>query len=131
MKRFLPLLTGILICTAAFAGIPPQAAYVLEKDFPEKIISQTPPEGANAIEKAAWLVNNQLTGRDFYEPANYMFFRQAVKRIGFFPAVFATVDRIVRDSRIGTASARLDAEHPTIKEGPEAYAPWLSVKDGK
>ena len=131
MKRFLPLLTGVFFSWAAFAGIPPETASVLEKDFSEKIISQAPPEGANAVEKAAWFVNNQLTGRDFYEPANYMFFRQAVKKIGFIPAVFATADRIVRDSRIGTASARLDAEHPTIKEGPEAYAPQLSGKDGK
>lgn len=131
MKRYLPLLTCIFFSTAAFAGIPPEAAAVLEKDFSQQIIVQSPPEGANAAEKAAWFVNNQLTGRDFYDPANYMFFRQAVKGIGFIPAIFATADRILRDSRIGTASARLDAGHPTIQEGPEAYAPWRSESDGK
>ncbi|MBO4475686.1 MAG: hypothetical protein J5737_03075 [Bacteroidales bacterium] len=118
------VLTIILLPAAAGAAVPPGSpADPLKKDFSEKIIEQTPPEGANALEKAAWFVNNQLVGQDFYEPVNYMFFRQAVRTIGFFPAVFATADRILRDSRIGTAGARLDAGHRVIREGPEAYAP--------
>ena len=108
-----------LLHSAAFAAEPPEA--------PESPLK--PPEGANALEKTAWFVNNQLIGKDFYEPANYMFFRQAVKTIGFFPAIFATADRILRDSRIGTASNRTDADNPVIKEGPEAYAPGRAGRE--
>lgn len=119
-----------LLHSAAFAAEPPEAPESpLKKDFSEKIINQQPPEGANALEKTAWFVNNQLIGKDFYEPANYMFFRQAVKTIGFFPAIFATADRILRDSRIGTASNRTDADNPVIKEGPEAYAPGRAGRE--
>lgn len=104
---------------------------ILNRSFSEKIITETPPAGANGVEKAAWAVSNQLVGRDFYRPANYMFFRQAVKTIGFIPAIFATADRIIRDSKIGTAGARIDAEHPVIEEGPEAYAPGRNGRDGR
>lgn len=104
---------------------------ILQQSFDGKLIKEAPPAGANGLEKAAWFVYQQLTGRDFYRPENYMFFGKAVKEIGFFPAVFATADRILRDSRIGTASTRLDTEHPTIEEGPEAYAPGRGGRDGK
>jgi len=106
--------------------LPPpgsDTALLLQSDFSEKIIEQKAPEGANGLEKASWLVNNQLTGRDFYDPANYLFFRQAVKQIGFFPAVFATADRILRDSKLGTFDVHIDATNPVVHEGPEAYSP--------
>ncbi|MBO4455921.1 MAG: hypothetical protein J5759_05680 [Bacteroidales bacterium] len=89
---------------------------------------ESAPEGANVMEKAAWRVSRQLTGRDFYRPVNYMFFRQAVKEIGLIPAIFATADRVLRDSKIGTYDVRIDAEHPVVNEGPEAYAPGRAGK---
>ena len=104
---------------------------ILNRNFSEKMITQDAPAGANLVEKAAWTVNLQLVGRDFYRPENYMFFRQAVKTIGFFPAIFATADRIIRDSKMGTAGARIDADHPVIEEGPEVYAPGRNGRDGR
>ena len=101
---------------------------LLEKDFQNKEIEEAPPEGANGAEKALYKVYQQLMGRDYYRPANYMFFRQAVKEIGFFPAVFATFDRVLRDSKLGSADIRIDAEHPYVEEGPEASAPGRAGK---
>ncbi|MBR4810110.1 MAG: hypothetical protein IK031_07505 [Bacteroidales bacterium] len=98
------------------------------KSFSDKLIEEKAPEGANAIERAAWKVSRQLTGKDFYRPVNYMFFRQAVKEIGLIPAIFATADRILRDSKIGTYDIGLDAAHPLVEEGPEAYAPGRAGK---
>ena len=48
---------------------------------------------------------------------------KAVKTLGFIPAVFATADRILRDSKLGTATVKLDPSDPFIHEGPEAYLP--------
>ena len=44
------------------------------------------------------------------------------------PAIFATADRVLRDSKIGTYDVRIDAEHPVVNEGPEAYAPGRAGK---
>ena len=119
MKR----LVLFFLILSAVPQDPPRdgdSGLVLQADFSSRIIDRHPPEGANAFEKASWHVYNQLTGRDFYDPANYMFFRQAVSQIGFIPAFFATADRILRDSKLGTADIHIDS---IIHEGPEAYAP--------
>lgn len=91
-------------------------------DFSSKQIIETPPAGANAAEKTLWGVRRQLTGTDRYEPANYMFFRPAVRELGLIPAFFATADRILRDTRLGTVRALPDPSDGKIHEGPEAYA---------
>lgn len=91
-------------------------------DFSSKQIIETPPAGANAAEKMLWGVRRQLTGTDRYEPANYMFFRPAVRELGLIPAFFATSDRILRDTRLGTVRALPDPSDGKIHEGPEAYA---------
>ena len=125
------ILALLILRSAAASGAEPpvaDASAMLQKSFEDRITAETPPPGANGIEKAAWHVRRQLTGRDFYEPANYMYLRQAVKEIGLVPAFFSTADRILRDSRMGTAGTRLDASNPVIKEGPEAYAPRRSGK---
>ena len=96
---------------------------MLDADFSSKIIIEHAPADANAGERALYEVYKQLTGSDFYDPPNYMFFRQAVDTLGFVPAVFATLDRVLRDSKIGTATLKLDPDDPVKHEGPEAYDP--------
>ncbi len=121
-------LAALLFLPLAVNAQSADSSLVLGRDFGAKLVSEAPPQGANALEKASWHISKQLTGRDFYRPVNYMFFRQAVREIGFFPAIFATADRILRDSKIGTATAELDADNPVIEEGPEAYAPGKREK---
>jgi hypothetical protein len=130
MRRYLLCFLILAVASGGFfvPSGPPEgdsadSQLLLKADFSGKLVTQKAPEGANALEKASWHVYNQLTGRDYYDPANYMFFRQAVKSIGFIPACFATVDRILRDSKIGTADVHIDSADPYIHEGPEAYAP--------
>lgn len=95
----------------------------LNADFSALRTSEKFPEGANGAEKALHTIRKQLTGRDFYDPPNYMFFRQAVRSLGVIPAIFATADRILRDSRLGTVLEPLTPEDSYIHEGPEAYKP--------
>ena len=99
-----------------------------QADFSSRCITETPPAGANAAEKALWGIRRQLTGQDVYEPANYMFLRPAVRELGLIPAVFATSDRILRDTRIGTVNVRRDPLDGKIHEGPEAYRIPFSVR---
>ena len=101
---------------------------MLDADFSSKLYREQAPEGANAGEKALYEVYKQLTGRDFYDPPNYMFLRQAVDTLGFVPGVLATLDRILRDSKIGTATVVLDPDDPVIHEGPEAYARGAALR---
>ena len=111
----------ILACTTALAQVGDRDL-LRHADFSSQRITETPPAGANVTERALWTVRKQLTGRDFYEPANYMFLRPAVREIGFIPAVFATSDRILRDTRLGTVRAVPDPSDGRIHEGPEAYS---------
>lgn len=124
--KFSVLTAAAILLSLSFAASAQSSdrELMLGKSFDGKLISEQPPRGANAFEKASWFISNQLVGRDFYSPANYMFLRDAVRRIGLIPAFFATADRILRDSRIGTASTPTGPDNPIIEEGPEAYAPW-------
>ena len=124
MRRAAFLAAAVLLLSAA----PPpdndreqDSRLALSADFSSLRTSEKSPEGANGAEKALHTIRKQLTGRDYYDPPNYMFFRQAVRSLGVIPAVFATADRILRDTRLGTAREQLDPEDPYIHEGPEAY----------
>ena len=99
----------------------PDRAAELWRDFSGAIITEHAPEGANGPEKAACAVRRQLTGKDVYCPPNYMFFRAAVRELGFIPAVFATLDRITRDNRLGAAHLRIDEDRHCYPEGLEVY----------
>lgn len=123
MRRPL-LLAAALLCGASLYSQTPDSELLRRADFSGKRTIERAPDGANCTERALYNVRKQLTGRDFYEPANYMFMRPAVREIGLIPAFFATSDRILRDTRIGTASLHLDPSDPFVHEGPEAYAPW-------
>ncbi|MBO4670456.1 MAG: hypothetical protein J5640_01245 [Bacteroidales bacterium] len=118
------LLFALLLGAPAAAQSMSDRALIFSRDFSDQATEKHAPDGANCFERMSWRISRQLTGRDFYSPANYMFFRQAVKEIGFIPAVFATADRILRDSKLGTYDVHMDPERPVIEEGPEAYAPW-------
>lgn len=126
-RRILTLAALLLAMQAAAQNVSDRQA-LLERSFQGSVISDKAPEGANAAEKALHKIYRQLTGRDFYKPANYMFYRQAVKEIGPLRASVAIIDRILRDSKLGTADVHMDADYPYVEEGPEAYVPWRAGK---
>lgn len=118
---------ALLACVSALAQTADRDL-LRQADFSSRCITETPPAGANAAEKALWGIRRQLTGQDLYEPANYMFVRPAVRELGLIPAVFATSDRILRDTRIGTVNVRRDPVDGKIHEGTEAYKIPFSVR---
>ena len=120
--RRLALIAAALLCYAALFSQTSDAGLIRQADFSGQLVSEAPPDGADCAERAHYLIRKQLAGRDAYDPPTYMFFRQAVRQIGFVPAVLATSDRLLRDTRIGTAGVHLNPDDPFIHEGPEAYA---------
>ena len=119
MKRPAVILSALLLSISVSAQTTDRSA-MLNADFSGSVIKESAPLGANLFEKASWEISRQLTGKDFYRPQNYMFFRPAVKEIGFFPALLALPDRILRDSRIGTAGYPFGEGQHIISEGPGA-----------
>lgn len=115
------LIVILLLATVFSAKAQNDIQLMLDADFSYMPVNDKTPEGANAAEKALCEIYRQLTGRDFFDPPNYMFLRRAVNSLGFFPGLFATLDRILRDSKIGTFTSRLDPDDPYVHEGPEAY----------
>ena len=122
MRRPALVALALLLCGTCAFGQASDLQLLRRADFGSVMQTETAPEGANGVEKAMYAVRKQLTGRDFYDPPNYMFFRQAVRSIGFVPAFFATSDRLLRDSRLGTVRTYLNPDDPVIHEGPEAYS---------
>lgn len=127
VKRFLfiPLL---LLAMHAAGQNKSDRDLILGRQFNGLILTEPVPENANLAEKALHEVYKQFSGNDFYRPANYMFFGSAVRQIGLIPAIFATSDRILRDSKIGTFDVHMDADRPYVSEGPEAYIPRRKKK---
>ncbi len=123
-SRLIMTAISLLLALQVTAQSVSDRQLILEKSFTDKLITEKAPDGANCAEKLLHEIYNQLTGRDFYRPANYMFFRAAVKEAGLFPALLAMPDRILRDSKIGTADVWMDKDQPFVFEGPEAYVPW-------
>ncbi|MBO6169501.1 MAG: hypothetical protein J6O51_05965 [Bacteroidales bacterium] len=80
-------------------------------------------DSTTVAERVAGAIGKQLGSRGFYDPPTYLFFRKAVNSLGFFGGSLATVDRILRASRIGTATSAVPAGPNGIAEGPEAYLP--------
>lgn len=126
-RRITVLIAVLSLAFQAAAQTASDRQLLSDRDFSGRIIVETPPAGANAPERVLYHIYRQLTGRDFYRPASYMFFRQAVKANGLPSALLAMPDRILRDSKIGTADVRIDAAHPYVEEGPEAYVPWRAA----
>lgn len=129
MKRLALFAFCLTVCAALQAQTEaPLKEQLKQADFSAQIIKETPPAGANWTERQLYYIRRQLTGTDFYEPANYMFVRPSVKAIGFVPTVFAVADRILRDSKIGTYDVHPDPGSNRKTEGPEAYAPGRAGK---
>lgn len=119
MRRFL-LLVFLMLPAVMKAG-EPDRDLILGADFSSKVIKVEAPKDISKVEEALYKVDKQLTGRCYFNPPCYLFFGQAVRELGFVPAVFATSDRILRCTRIGMVLEKFDEDHRHIDEGPEAY----------
>lgn len=115
MKR--RLLAAVVLLLAAFP-LRSQDRDLMLGSCPARQQEVAVSDSTNFVEKLSGAVGRQL-GHQFFTPPNYLFFRQAVRELGFFRAVAATLDRMQRASRLGT----MHAVSVPVDEGPEAYLP--------
>lgn len=69
----------------------------------------------------ASVIGRELAGGRQYSPSNSQFFVDAVHEIGVVPAVFATADRMTRNSVIGSALRTNRNSQGRIEEGVQPY----------
>lgn len=69
------------------------------------------------------LFRDQLRGQCYYAPECVEFYPQAIRQLGFLRGTLSMLDRMMRDTYIGTATfpRELKGKDGRIHEGPEAY----------
>ena len=111
MRRAILLAALLLVC----AGIKAQtsdAALLRRASFDAPI---------TAADTLGQTVSRQLFPACPFIPDHRTFFRNAVREAGFIPAVFFTLDRETRGTRVGTSQHHHCSEDGFIHEDVEAY----------
>lgn len=69
------------------------------------------------------LFRDQLRGQCYYAPECVEFYPQAIRQLGFLRGTLSMLDRMMRDTYIGTATfpRELKGKDGRIHEDPEAY----------
>lgn len=116
MKAHLPALLFLMLLSVSASG-QSDRDLVLEKLKPATQQSDT------TNHKVYHLLRAQLRGQCYYAPECVDFFPQAVKDLGPVRGTLSTLDRMMRDTYIGTATfpAALKGKDGRIHEGTEAY----------
>lgn len=119
MRRAILLAALILACTVSKAQN--SDATLLRRvsfDSPVPAADSLGTEGSSDS-----LIGRQLSGTCPFIPDHRAFFRSAVRKAGFIPAVVFTLDRLTRSGRVGTSQHHRFSEDGFIHEGVEAYLP--------
>ncbi len=113
MKRAILLTALILVCAGTKAQTS-DATLLRRSSF------DAPVTAADTLGKG---VGRQLFPTCPFIPDHRTFFRSAVRETGFIPAVFFTLDRVTRSTRVGTSQHHHFSEDGFIHEDVEAYLP--------
>lgn len=116
MKAHLPaLLLLLLLALPAFGQS--------DRDLVLKELEPAPQQKDTTRHRVYHLLRAQLRGRCYYAPECVDFFPQAVKDLGPVRGTLSTLDRMMRDTYIGTATypAALKGKDGRIHEETEAY----------
>lgn len=108
-----------VIAVLLLAGAVCAFAQSPDRERIDSVMNQTATRQKAGIEH---VIRRNLAGACHYYPCCAEYFGQAVREIGFFPALFSFADRITRCSTIGTASSQHKREDDgLIHEGTEPY----------
>ncbi len=114
------LITALLLMLSALVLNAQDRELMLRSRFSAPDVEQAA-DSTTVAERIAGAIGTQLGSRGFYNPPTYLFFRKAVKELGFLRGSLATIDRMLKASKIGTATSKAQAGPDGIAEGPEAY----------
>lgn len=100
-----------------------RAALIFLIVFSASVVCAGEGRDTTVVARGALAVSRQMSSACAYSPSCPVFFTQARRELGFFPALFATADRITRSSgRIGIAGRSFKPDEDGFRhEGPEAY----------
>ena len=93
-----------------------------DRELVQKALEVTPAKDTTK-HKLYHLFRNQMRGQCYYAPECVEFFPQAVRDLGPIRGTFSTLDRLTRDTYIGTATfpKALKGSDGRIHEGTKAY----------
>ena len=93
-----------------------------DRELVQNVLGQTVPKDSSK-HKLYHLFRNQMRGQCYYSPECVEFFPQAVRDLGPVRGTLSTLDRLTRDTFIGTASfpQTLKGKDGRIHEGTQAY----------
>lgn len=117
MKRALYIAILFLLAIPAFSQTN------TDRDLVEKALSGQPQQHRKDTHAVYHLLRHQLRGQCYYAPECVDFFPQAVKDLGPVRGTLSMLDRMMRDTYIGTATfpAALKGKDGRIHEGTQAY----------
>lgn len=113
---------ALIICLLFFTF--PLFAQTNDRDLVEKALAEAQSPGRDtSSHKLYHLFRDQMRGQCYYEPECVEFFPQAVHELGFLRACFSMLDRMTRDTYIGTATfpRELRDKEGKIHENSKAY----------
>ena len=113
MKRAI-LLTALILVCAGMKAQTSDATLLRRASFDA---------AATAADTLGQAVGRQLFPACPFVPDHRTFFRSAVREAGFIPAVFFTLDRVTRGTRVGTSQHHHFSDDGFIHEDVEAYLP--------
>lgn len=121
MRPCLLLAIALTLLPASLNAVQPGSpAPALRTGYSAPAPRSARPDSLRTGTDAAHLFSNQLVHVSVFEPDCIDYFPQAVRELGFFGALFSTVDRMTRSTRIGAALSR-PGRDGKVHEGPEAY----------
>lgn len=113
---------ALILCLLLFTF--PLLAQTTDRDLVEKALAETQtPRKAPSKHKLYHLFRNQMRGQCYYSPECVEFFPQAVRELGFVRASLSMLDRMTRDTQIGTAAfpRELRGTDGRVQEDAKAY----------
>ena len=113
MRRAI-LLTALILVCAGMKAQTSDAALLRRASFDAPV---------TAADTLGQTVGRQLFPACPFIPDHRTFFRNAVREAGFIPAVFFTLDRVTRGTRVGASQHHHFSEDGFIHEDVEAYLP--------
>lgn len=114
---------GALIAFLLLFTIP-LFAQTNDRDLVEKALAEAQSPGRDTVNHKLYrLFRAQMRGQCYYEPECVEFFPQALRDLGPVRGFMSMLDRMTRDTFIGTASfpAELKGRDGKIHEGTDAY----------
>ena len=109
-----------LIATLLLAAV---SAYgQTDRELVQQALEQTAPKDTSK-HKLYHLIRHQMRGQCYYAPECVEFFPQAIRDLGPIRGTLSTLDRLTRDTYIGTATfpKELKGKDGRIHEGTKAY----------